>query len=294
MTPLDYFLAQTANGLAAGSIYALIAIGYSMVFGVLQMHNFSHGDTLMFGTYAAMALLLGGVPAILALPLALVVGALLGLVIERLAFRPTRRAHRMVPTVSAIGVALIIRNTAQLVWGTSTLPFPLHIPSQIYDVVGIGISSTQILVFGLSVLLMVSTHVVVRYTLIGKAMRAVQQDLDAAGYMGIPVNRVIAMVYMLGGALGVAGGLLFAINYNTVFLLMGFTTMLKGFISAVIGGIGNLQGAFWGGLFLGVVEALAAGYLSSGYRDAIALGLLILVLLVRPQGLLGTPVPAKV
>jgi branched-chain amino acid transport system permease protein len=294
VTPTQYLLAQTANGVAAGSIYALIAIGYSMVFGVLQMHNFSHGDTLMFGTYAAMALLLGGVPAVLALPGAMILGALMGLVIERVAFRPTRGAHRMVPTVSAIGVALIIRNTAQLVWGTSTLPFPIQVPSKIYDVFGIGFSSTQILVFVVAVLLMASTHLIVRRTLIGKAMRAVQQDIDAAGYMGIPVNRVIRMVYMLGGTLGVAGGLLFAINYNTVFLLMGFTTMLKGFISAVIGGIGNLQGAFLGGMLLGVVEALAAGYVSSGYRDAFALGLLILVLLVRPQGLLGANVPIKV
>jgi branched-chain amino acid transport system permease protein len=294
MTVIDYFFAQLINGLSTGSIYALVAVGYSMVFGVLQMHNFSHGDTLMFGTYTAVALLLLGFPALLALPLALAVGAMFGLVIERVVFRPTRDAHRMVPTVSAIGVALIIRNTAQLIWGTTTTPFPLELPSRNFRVFTIGISSTQILVFMVAAIMMICTYVLVKRTLIGKAMRAVQQDIEAAGYMGIPVNRVITMVYMLGGFLGVAAGILFAINYNTVYLMMGYTTMIKAFVAAVIGGIGNLQGAFLGGLLLGVVEAFAVAYVSSGYRDAIALGLLILVLLVRPQGLLGGKAIVKV
>lgn len=294
MTTFEYFFAQVINGLSAGSIYALVAVGYSMVFGVLQMHNFSHGDTMMFGTYCAMTMLLAGVPVWIAVPVAMLIGAFFGYTIERLAFRPTRGAHRMVPTVSAIGVALLIRNTAQLIWGTSTDPFPLQIPQYTFTLFGIGISSTQIFVFGTSLLLMAATHFFVRKTLIGKAMRAVQQDIDAAGYMGIPVNRVISMVYMLGGFLGVSAGILFAINYNTVYLMMGFTTMIKAFIAAVIGGIGNLQGAFYGGLLLGVVEALAAGYISSGYRDAIALALLIVVLLIRPTGLLGTKVAVKV
>jgi len=294
MTFFEYFFAQIVNGLSAGSIYALVAVGYSMVFGVLQMHNFAHGDTMMFGTYCAMAMLLAGVPAVVAIPAAMLIGALFGLCIERLAFKPTRGAHRMVPTVSAIGVALIIRNTAQLIWGTSTEPFPLRVPQYTFQVAGIGVSSTQILVFATALLLMIATHYFVKKTLIGKAMRAVQQDIDAAGYMGIPVNRVISMVYMLGGFLGVAAGILFAINYNTVFLMMGFTTMVKAFIAAVIGGIGNLQGAFFGGLLLGVIEAFAAGYISSGYRDAIALGLLIIVLLMRPNGLLSAKVAVKV
>jgi branched-chain amino acid transport system permease protein len=294
MTMLEYFAAQVINGLSAGSIYALVAVGYSMVFGVLQMHNFAHGDTLMFGAYTALALLLFGFPVVVAVPLAVLLGAAFGYVIERLAFRPTRAAHRMVPTVGAIGVALIIRNTAQLIWGTTTLPFPLQVPSQTFIVAGIGVSSTQLMVFAVAVVLMVLTHTFVRRTLIGKAMRAVQQDIDAAGYMGIPVNRIISVVYMLGGALAVAAGILFSINYNTTFLLMGFTAMVKAFIAAVIGGIGNLQGAFLGGLLLGVVEALAAGYLSSGYRDAIAFGALILVLLIRPQGLLGARPLVKV
>lgn len=294
MTFVEYFFAQVINGLSAGSIYALVAVGYSMVFGVLQMHNFAHGDTMMFGTYACVAMILSGVPPVLALPLAMAIGGAFGYVIERVAFRPTRGAHRMVPTVSAIGVALIIRNTAQLIWGTTTQPFPIQIPARTFQVAGIGVSTTQIIVFLTALLLMMATQLFVRRTLIGKAMRAVQQDMDAAGYMGIPVNRVISMVYVMGGALGVAAGILFAINYNTVFLMMGFTTMIKAFIAAVIGGIGNIKGAFIGGLVLGVVEALAAGYLSSGYRDGIALGLLILILLFRPQGLMGAKVAIKV
>jgi branched-chain amino acid transport system permease protein len=294
MTMVEYFTAQVINGLSAGSIYALVAVGYSMVFGVLQMHNFAHGDTLMFGAYTSLALVLFGFPVVVALPLAVLLGAAFGYLIERLAFRPTRMAHRMVPTVGAIGVALIIRNTAQLIWGTTTLPFPIQIPAHTFDVVGIGVSSTQLVVFAAAATLMMMTHLFVRRTLIGKAMRAVQQDIDAAGYMGIPVNRVISMVYMLGGALAVAAGILFSLNYNTTFLLMGFTAMVKAFIAAVIGGIGNLQGAFLGGLLLGVIEALAAGYLSSSYRDAIAFGVLILVLLVRPQGLMGARPVVKV
>ncbi|TPE48033.1 branched-chain amino acid ABC transporter permease [Amaricoccus solimangrovi] len=294
MTGLEYFFAQILNGLSAGSIYALIAVGYSMVFGVLQMHNFAHGDTLMFGTYVAMALMLVGVPAIAAIPLGILLGGAMGFFIERIAFRPTRTAHRMVPTVSAIAVALIIRNTAQLIWGTTTEPFPLDIPVARAEVFGIGVTSTQVAVFGVALALMLATDLFVRKTMIGKAMRAVQQDIDAAGYMGIPVNRTIAMVYVLGGLLGVAGGILFAINYNTVYLMMGFTVMMKAFVAAVIGGIGNIKGAFVGGLVLGVAEALAAAYFDTGYRDGIAMGLLILVLLVRPQGLFGRPIQVKV
>lgn len=294
MSGTEYFLAQVLNGLSAGSIYALIAVGYSMVFGVLQMHNFAHGDTLMFGTYVSMALILVGVPAIVAIPVGVLLGGAMGLVIERVAFRPTRDAHRMVPTVSAIAVALIIRNTAQLFWGTTTQPFPIDIPTAHFRVFGIGITSTQIAVFGVALGLMLATDLFVRKTMIGKAMRAVQQDIDAAGYMGIPVNRTIAMVYVLGGILGVAGGILFAINYNTVYLMMGFTVMMKAFVAAVIGGIGNIKGAFIGGLVLGVAEALAAAYFDTGYRDGIAMGLLILVLLVRPQGLFGRPIQVKV
>lgn len=294
MTLIEYFFAQMINGLSAGSIYALVAVGYSMVFGVLQMHNFAHGDTMMFGTYSAMAMLVAGVSPIIAIPAAMLLGGVLGMAIERIAFKPTRGAHRMVPTVSAIGVALILRNTAQLIWGTSTQPFPLRIPSTTFRIFNIGVSSTQIVVLAVAALLMVATNFLVKYTLIGKAMRAVQQDADAAGYMGIPVNRVITTVYMLGGFLGVAAGILFALNYNTVFLMMGFTTMLKAFVAAIIGGIGNLKGAFYGGLLLGVIEAFVAGYLSSGFRDAIVLGLLIVVLMVKPQGMFKTNVLAKV
>lgn len=294
MTGLEYLAAQLINGLSAGSIYALVAVGYSMVFGVLQMHNFSHGDTLMFGTYTALALILAGFPLVAAIPLAIAVGGLFGFVIERLVFRPTRGVNRMVPTVGAIGVALIIRNTAQSIWGTTTLPFPVAVPSKTYEIAGIGVSSTQIFVLAAAAGLMMLTHLFVRHTLMGKAMRAVQQDIDAAGYMGIPVNRVIAMVYVLGGTLAVCAGILFSINYNTVFLMMGFSAMVKGFIAAVIGGIGNLQGAFLGGLLLGAIEALAAGYISSSYRDAIAFAVLILVLMVRPQGLMGAKVAVKV
>lgn len=291
---MDYFLAQVTNGLASGSIYALIAIGYSLVYGVLKLINFAHGDVYMFGTFVAVALLLTVMPPVLALLVAILVGALLAVLVERIAYRPLRDANRIAPTVSAIGAALIIRNTAQKVWGTSTRPFPLHLDAPVIPIFGIGISSIQVAVFLIAVLLMLGFDLFVRRSLTGKAMRAVAQDMTAAGYMGIPVNRIVVLVYALGGALGVAGGILFALNYNTVFVAMGFTGTLKAFIAAVIGGIGNLRGAFLGGLLLGVIEALAAGYISSGYRDAIAFAVLIVVLLVRPQGLLGARATNKV
>ncbi len=291
---MEYFLAQVTNGLAAGSIYALIAIGYSLVYGVLKLINFAHGDVYMFGTFVAVTLLFTGLPPLVALPLAILTGAGLAILVERIAYRPLRDANRIAPTVSAIGAALIIRNAAQSIWGTSTRPFPVQLDAPVFPVFGIGVSSTQIGVFGIALVLMLVFDFFIRRSLTGKAMRAVSQDMVAAGYMGIPVNRMVVLAYGLGGALGVAGGILFALNYNTVFVAMGFAGTMKAFIAAVIGGIGNLRGAFVGGLTLGVIEALAAGYVSSGYRDAIAFGVLIIVLLVRPQGLLGAKLPDKV
>lgn len=291
---MDYFLAQVTNGLAAGSVYALVAVGYSLVYGVLKLINFAHGDVYMFGTFAAVALLLSGLPPLLALPLAIVTGAVLAIVVERIAYRPLRDANRIAPTVSAIGAALIIRNAAQSLWGTSTRPFPVRLDAPVLPVFGIGVSTIQVGVFGAALLLMLGFDFFIRHSLAGKAMRAVSQDMVAAGYMGIPVNRIVVLAYGLGGALGVAGGILFALNYNTVFVAMGFAGTMKAFIAAVIGGIGNLRGAFVGGLGLGVIEALATGYVSSGYRDAIAFGVLILVLLVRPEGLLGARAANKV
>jgi branched-chain amino acid transport system permease protein len=291
---VEYFVAQLLNGLAAGSVYALIAIGYSMVYGILQLINFAHGDVYMFGTFVAMALIIDRVPIILAIPLACLAGAALGVTVERVAYRPLRDANRIAPTVSAIGAALILRNGAQTIWGTETRPFPVEIHMPVWRIGEIRIFGIQLLIFFIALTLMAFFSVFVKRFQAGKAMRAVAQDMPAAAMMGIPVNRIIVLVYALGSVMGVAGGILFGIYYNILFIGMGFGGTMKAFTAAVIGGIGNLYGAFLGGLLLGVLEAMAAGYISSAYRDAIAFGVLILILMFRPTGLLGARLSQKV
>ena len=290
---MDYFLAQVTNGLAAGSIYGLLAIGYSMVFGIMNQINYAHGDLYMFGTFVAMSLILAGLHPLLAIPVAMMVGGVFGVIIERVAYRPVRDANWLVPTVSAIGVALILRGAAQTIWGTAIRPFPITLSAPVFEIAGIEVHSTQFVVFGLGVLLMIVFTMFIRRVKAGKGIRAVAQDMGAAAMMGVPVNRVIMMVYGLGAVLGVASGILFSSYYNIVYISMGFAGTLKAFTATVIGGIGNLHGAFIGGLLLGMVEMLAAGYISSAARDTVAFVLLILFLLFRPTGLFGVRVSQK-
>ena len=290
---MDYFLAQVINGLAAGSIYGLLAIGYSMVFGIMNQINYAHGDLYMFGTFVALGLIVGGLHPLLAIPVALIVGFVIGVIIERVAYRPVRDSNWLVPTVSAIGVALILRGAAQTIWGTSNRAFPLNISAPVFEIAGIEVYSTQLVVFGIGVLLTVTFTMFTRQVKVGKGIRAVAQDIGAAAMMGVPVNRVIMMVYGLGAVLGVASGILFSTYYNITYISMGFTGTMKAFAATVIGGIGNLYGAFIGGLLLGVVEMLASGYISSAYKDSVAFILLILFLLFRPAGLFGVRIAQK-
>jgi len=288
-----YIIQQLINGLAAGSVYALIAVGYNMVYGMLELINFAHGDIYMFGTFIALSLLVDRLPVPLAILLALLAGGLTGVLVERVAYRPVRNAPRVVPMLSAVGAALVLRNAAQLIWGTSTRPFPQLFPTQMIRVGGLSIDSLRIIIMLLALGLTGIFALIMNKTKLGKATRSVAQDIPAAKLMGIEVNWIIMFVYFAGGFFGVAGGILFSMTYAT-YIGMGFLGTMKAWISCIIGGIGSLKGAFVGGLLLGVTEALISGFLSSAYRDAIAYALVIVVLVVFPKGIFGRQVAEKV
>jgi branched-chain amino acid transport system permease protein len=290
---MEYLVKQLLNGLAAGSIYAMVAVGYNMVYGILELINFAHGDIYMFGTFIALALLIGRVPVVIAVLLACLAGGVIGMLVERVAYRPIRDAPRVVPMISAVGASLVLRNLAQLIWGTETMPFPEIFPTRLIQVGNIQINSLQIIILVLAWSLTGLFALIVRKTKLGKATRSVAQDIPASRLMGIEVNQIILFVYFAGGFLGVAGGILFSMYY-AVWIGMGFLGTMKAWVACVIGGIGSLQGALVGGLLLGVTEALISGFVSSAYRDAICYGIVMIILLVRPMGILGRQVAEKV
>jgi branched-chain amino acid transport system permease protein len=288
-----YFIQQLINGLAAGSIYALIAVGYNMVYGMLELINFAHGDIYMFGTFIALSLLVDHFPVPIAIVLACLAGGLTGVLVERVAYRPVRNAPRVVPMLSAVGAALVLRNVAQLIWGTSTRPFPELFPTHMIAIGGINVNSLQIIIMFLALGLTGIFALIMNKTKLGKATHCVAQDIPAAKLMGIEVNWIITFVYLAGGFFGVAGGILFSMSYAT-WIGMGFLGTMKAWIACIIGGIGSLKGAFVGGLLLGVTEAFISGFISSAYRDAIAYGLVIIVLVVWPKGIFGRQIAEKV
>jgi branched-chain amino acid transport system permease protein len=295
------FLQQVVNGLSLGSIYALIALGYTMVYGVLRLINFAHGDVYMVGAYVGYYLsrkLAGKEPsfvsAFIVMVGAMVACAILGLVIERLAYRPVRRASRLTLLITAIGVSLFLENGGQLVFGPDPKFFPSLAPHFDFLVAGVRLTSEQITVIGVSFLIMILLRFFIMKTRTGKAMRAVSFNLDTAKLMGISTDWIIAVTFALGSALAAAGGVLIGMQIPKIDPLMGILYGLKAFVAAVLGGIGNVPGAVLGGLLIGVSEVMVVGYLSSTYRDAIAFGILILVLLLRPQGILGRVQKEKV
>jgi branched-chain amino acid transport system permease protein len=299
-------LQQFINGLALGSIYALIALGYTMVYGVLRFINFAHGDVFMLGAFAGYFLaplaektfgpqsFLGGFSVLV---VAMAICAVLGILIELLAYRPLRNRPKLTVLITAIGVSLFIEYTCQhrLVFGASPQKFPELIPHTNLHLGGVVLNTDQLIVLVTTVLLLVGLSFVVQRTKIGTAMRAVAFNPQAAALMGINVNHIISFTFGLGSALAAAGGILFAMNYSSIEPLMGVQTGLKAFVAAVLGGIGNLAGAAIGGLVLGVIETFAGGIEGlSTYRDGIAFGILILLLLFRPAGLLGKSQTEKV
>lgn len=295
------FLQQLVNGLSLGSIYALIALGYTMVYGVLRLINFAHGDVYMVGAYVGYYLsrkLRGDEPsivgAIFVMLASMAACAVLGIVIERFAYRPVRRESRLTLLITAIGVSLFIENAAQLVFGADPKFFPSLAPRADFIVAGVRLTSEQLTVIAVSILLMVLLRFFILKTRTGKAMRAVSFSLDASKLMGISTDKIIAITFALGSALAAAAGVLIGMQIPKIDPLMGIMYGLKAFVAAVLGGIGNIPGAVLGGLLIGVSEVMVVGYLSSTYRDAIAFGILILVLILRPQGLLGRVQKEKV
>ena len=295
------FLQQLINGISLGSIYALIALGYTMVYGIVKLINFAHGDILMVGAYTAFFVLsavgAGPVGMLLAFFVSMIVCCAFGLVIERCAYRPLRQAPRLNSLITAIAVSLILQN------GARVLPFigpnPRQFPGpRMFNIqlgeAGLLISNIQLIVIFLSALLMLALNYTVNHTKWGKAMQAVSFDKGAASLMGIPVNGIIAFTFGLGSVLAAAGGVLFASAYPQVNPLMGMMPGLKAFIAAVLGGIGSIPGAMLGGFILGITEALTRGFGPSQYADAISFSILIVVLLIKPTGILGKKYQVKV
>jgi branched-chain amino acid transport system permease protein len=295
----DFVLLQLVNGLTLGSVYALIALGYSMVYGILKLLNFAHGDVYMMGAFAGWGVLvaLGGpgnpmVPVIVLLPLmflaGMVVSGVLGVTIERFAYRRLRNAPRIAPLITALGVSFFLQASALLLFGARFRSYStFEFFSGGVTLAGIRISYTRILVIVSAVVLMILLTVLVNRTKLGKAMRAVSYDREAAAMMGIDVDRVIVATFLIGSILAGAAGVMFGLVFFSIFHMMGFAAGLKGFTAAVVGGIGHIPGAMLGGLLIGLAEAFSAGFISSTFQDLIVFSLLILVMLFRPTGLLG-------
>ncbi|HLP41306.1 MAG TPA: branched-chain amino acid ABC transporter permease [Fibrobacteria bacterium] len=294
---MDNFLQQVINGVSLGSIYALVALGYTMVYGVMRLINFAHGDIYMLGAFigyyvskAVKGSLAGGgwfLETLVVLLASMAACALIGVLMERLAYRPVRRASRLTMLIIAIGVSLLIENGGQLVFGAAPRFFPQLIPETHFELGALSLTNQQVIVLVTAILLMVLLNFFVYRTRTGKAMRAVSFNLDAAKLMGIDTDRIIALTFALGSALAAAGGILVSINIPGIDPLMGVMTGLKAFVAAVLGGIGNIFGAVVGGLILGLAEVMISGYGSSTYRDAIAFVILIAILLFKPSGILG-------
>lgn len=281
------FFQQLINGLTTGSAYALIALGYTMIYGILGLINFAQGEIYMCGAFVAVLLLstgqVGFIPAFAA---GLAAAALLGVLLERVAFRPLRGAHPLVPLISAIGASIFLQSLALLLFGPNNRPFPVQFEFRAVEVAGVPVSTLQGAILLAALGFMALLVLFVRYTRYGKAIVACALDRDTARLMGINVDRMVALTFFIGSALSGAAGIMMAVYYNATYPRMGLLPGLKAFSAAILGGVGNIPGAILGGLLLGVAESLGAGYISSGYKDAIAFVILILVLLLRPQGIL--------
>ncbi|PZP57243.1 MAG: branched-chain amino acid ABC transporter permease [Azospira oryzae] len=302
---MDVFLQQLINGLVLGSIYALVALGYTMVYGIIGLINFAHGDIVMVGALiawtvcTALAATAAPAPLILlsAIGAAMVVCMALGVTIERVAYRPLRRSPRLAPLITAIGMSILLQYTAALIWSKQYLAMPQILQPTLYAIAGATFTDLQAFIFLLACALMAALAWFIKRTKLGKAMRATEQNRDVAGLMGIDVDRIIAFTFLLGSGLGAIAGVMVILYYGIGHYFMGFMLGLKAFTAAVLGGIGKVNGAMLGGMLLGVVEALASGYigdltggwLGSNYRDIFAFLVLVLVLVLRPSGLIGGP-----
>ncbi|SMF06371.1 branched-chain amino acid ABC transporter permease [Pseudogulbenkiania subflava] len=302
---MDIFLQQILNGLVLGSIYALIALGYTMVYGIMGLINFAHGEVVMMGAMVTITVvtslmgagvnLPGPILVLIGLVIAIPACALLGYTIERVAYRPLRNAPRLAPLITAIGLSIVLQQVAILIWGRNYIPFPSILSHDTVEIFGASITVLQVMIIVLCLVIMAGLLIMVEKTKLGRAMRATSQNPGVASLMGVNVNTIISSTFMLGSALGAIAGVMVATNYDQAHYYMGFLIGLKAFTAAVLGGIGNLGGAVAGGILLGIIESLGAGYigtltggfLGSHYQDIFAFMVLILVLIFRPSGLLG-------
>ena len=291
----EQFFQQLINGISLGSIYALIALGYTMVYGIIRLINFAHGDIYMLGGYAGyFATTTFKMSFFPALIFSMVVAAVIGMIIERSCYKPLRNAPKIAVLITAIGVSLLLEYGGMLLVSPQPRTFPEVFQATTYKFWGLVVNNQQIIILAVSLALMVILTYVVNKTKVGKAMRAVSFDTDAARLMGIDVDRIVSFTFAIGSALAAAAGVLVGIYYNSIDPLMGIMPGLKAFVAAVLGGIGVLPGAMLGGVMMGVIEALVSGFFSSTFRDAAAFVILILILLFKPSGLFGKNVREKV
>ena len=300
---MDIFIQQIINGLILGSVYALVALGYTMVYGIINLINFAHGEVLMVGAHTSWTVVTwldkSGLPGwlllLISLAAAIVVCSVLNFAIEKVAYRPLRNAPRLAPLITAMGMSLLLQTLAMMIWKPNYKPYPILLPSAPFNVFGAVINTTQILILVVTVVTLGGLMYLVNYTKLGRAMRATAENPKVAGLMGVKPDMVISATCNIGAALAALAGVMYAANYGSVQHTMGFLPGLKAFTAAVFGGIGNIAGAMLGGVLLGLIESLGAGYigtltggvLGSNYSDIFAFIVLILVLTVRPQGLLG-------
>jgi branched-chain amino acid transport system permease protein len=288
---------QLINGLTMGSIYALTAIGYTMVFGILELVNFSHGSVYMVGAFLTLTFITAlRMNIIIALLLSILLTGILGIIVDKVAIAPLRKKNtpKINALIGTIGISIFLQNFVMLVFGSETKNFPMLIKNSFVSFGSYKISHMQIIIFSISVLLMIGLSLFIHSSKLGKAMRAAAQNMNASRLMGINVNRIISLTFFIGAALAAIAGALVGAYYQNVDSTMGYMAGLKAFSAAVLGGIGEIKGAMIGGLLIGVIETFAAGYINAGYRDAIAFAVLILVLVVKPSGLLGKKAFKKV
>lgn len=286
-TELVYFLQQLVNGLAVGGMYAMIAVGYSMVYSLLYQINFAHGDLYVFGTFITLMIINAGVFSIGALVLGGILTGLIAMFIERIVYRPIRFANRIVPMLSALGAALVLRTVAQIIWGPEPLAFPPIVPRKSFLLGNVVVQSQQIVILIVATVCVVGFTLFMQKTKTGRATQCIMQDITTSSLMGIPINKIIPIIYALGGFFGVVGGVLFSSYYNMVSLDMGMWGTTKSWAAAMLGGVGSFYGAFAGGLILGFAETMAGAYISTGFKDALGYIVIVLVLLVKPSGLFG-------
>jgi branched-chain amino acid transport system permease protein len=306
---VDIFIQQIINGLVLGSIYALVALGYTMVYGIMGLINFAHGEVVMIGAMVALTvvkLLAGsGLPVAVVILIALATAAAVcmavGYSIERIAYRPLRRAPKLAPLITAIGVSIVLQNLAMLIWGRNYHAFPPVLPTSDLEILGATITSVQVAIVLIAALMMAALIALIDHTRLGRAMRATAENPPIAQLMGVNINQIISLTFVIGSALAAVAGLMVSANYSIAHYYMGFMLGLKAFTAAVLGGIGNIAGAVLGGLLLGLIESLGAGYigdltggfLGSHYQDIFAFFVLIGVLIFRPSGLVGERVSER-